>query len=270
MSEGKKDRTHPPAKPDAYDVGYCKPPKATRFKRGKSGNPKGRPKGARNKLPGKERLAAIVLDEASRNITLNEGGKRTTVTMARAITRRITISAAQGNPRAQRQFTDLVKEAERLVSLQEGNFLETVMAYKITWTAELATRAAQGLTGPAPLPHPDDLIVDFQSGEVMVVGPMTPDQKTMPNVPAANPAPSKEKPWLIYGSRLEVMLLKNLPKPEWRMPAPKNTELSKRAFEAYCAVLDEVAKIKAMSGSGDLLQCAEERVEKIEGVLKLN
>ena len=28
-----------------YDVGYARPPKATQFAPGKSGNPKGRPKG---------------------------------------------------------------------------------------------------------------------------------------------------------------------------------------------------------------------------------
>lgn len=258
MSEDEKEPSRSPAKAGAYDVGYGKPPVKSRFQSGKSGNPRGRPKGARNKPPGEERLAAIVLDEARRSITLNEGGKRTTMTMARAITRRITLSAAQGNARAQRQFTDLMKEAERTNGSQESNFLEAVMAYKIAWTAELATRAAQGLTGPAPLPHPDDLIVDFQSGKVMAAGPMTPDQKAMPGVPAYNPAPSKEKPWPLSGSRLEVMLLKNLPKPEWRTPAPANTELSKKAFDAFCAALDEAARIKAMKGVGEVSQGEEE------------
>nr|WP_306262013.1 DUF5681 domain-containing protein [Pararhizobium sp. IMCC21322] len=34
-----------------YEVGYAKPPQSSRFKPGMSGNPKGRPKGARNKFP---------------------------------------------------------------------------------------------------------------------------------------------------------------------------------------------------------------------------
>jgi len=34
-----------------YDVGYGKPPAHSRFKPGQSGNPRGRPKGVKNKRP---------------------------------------------------------------------------------------------------------------------------------------------------------------------------------------------------------------------------
>ncbi len=33
-----------------YRIGYCKPPKRTQFKKGRSGNPKGRKKGSRNRV----------------------------------------------------------------------------------------------------------------------------------------------------------------------------------------------------------------------------
>src|SRR3984893_12213988 len=33
-----------------YEVGYCKPPPTTRFQKGKSGNPRGRPKEAKDKM----------------------------------------------------------------------------------------------------------------------------------------------------------------------------------------------------------------------------
>ena len=50
-----------------YEVGYRKPPKTTRFKAGKSGNPKGRPKGSTN-------LATDLSAELSEQITVREGG----------------------------------------------------------------------------------------------------------------------------------------------------------------------------------------------------
>ena len=38
----------PPETPRDYQVGYGKPPRHTRFKRGQSGNPRGRPREAKN------------------------------------------------------------------------------------------------------------------------------------------------------------------------------------------------------------------------------
>ncbi len=55
-------------KTDDYDVGYGKPPKHSRFQPGKSGNPKGRPKGTKN-------LHSIVRDTLFKEIKVAEGGK---------------------------------------------------------------------------------------------------------------------------------------------------------------------------------------------------
>ena len=38
----------PRAPRESNDIGYCKPPKHSQFKPGRSGNPRGRPKGAKN------------------------------------------------------------------------------------------------------------------------------------------------------------------------------------------------------------------------------
>ena len=60
---------------DDYKVGYGKPPKASRFKPGTSGNPGGRPKGSGSAKPADvvEQIKALVLEEAYRPIQIRDG-----------------------------------------------------------------------------------------------------------------------------------------------------------------------------------------------------
>ena len=53
---------------DNDEVGYCKPPKHTRFKKGQSGNPKGRPKGSFN-------LCTIFEKALREKVRIKEKGK---------------------------------------------------------------------------------------------------------------------------------------------------------------------------------------------------
>ena len=104
---GRRPQRHP-------TVGYGHPPEAHRFTPGQSGNPRGRPKGATSRAPAQppDRLTQIVLDEASRQISVRDGDRTVTVSMAQAIIRRLFVDAAKGDPRAQRLVTEMLTISE--------------------------------------------------------------------------------------------------------------------------------------------------------------
>jgi len=76
-----------------YRVGYGKPPKGTRFKKGKSGNPRGRPKGSLN-------LATDLTAELGEHITVREDGRPRKVSKQRALIKSLMAKALQGDVRA--------------------------------------------------------------------------------------------------------------------------------------------------------------------------
>ena len=182
MSETEKDKKafskNLPARAD-YAVGYGKPPVETRFRTGESGNPRGRPKGAKNKIPrlNEERLKNIILEEAYRTIKVRDGEKSVTVPIAQAVVRSLAVNAAKGQHRAQRLFAELLSATETANKRLHDEWLQTAIEYKTEWERELERRKRHGIEAPDPIPHPDDIEINVATGEVIVKGPFTREEK---------------------------------------------------------------------------------------------
>jgi hypothetical protein len=93
-----------------YDVGYGKPPRHTQFRKGRSGNPGGRPR-RREEV---ERLKALTLAEAYRGVVLKrEDGVAMPALAIEAILRSQIELAMNGDVRAQRDILNAVRAYER-------------------------------------------------------------------------------------------------------------------------------------------------------------
>ena len=124
-----------------FKVGYGKPPKSGQFKRGKSGNPKGRPTGSR-------KLATDLAAELNEQITVREDGKPRRVSKQRALIKSLMAKALQGDVRANaavlalyaRVLTDLPEEEDSVVEENELQILRQFAPRLLQSTASAKKR----------------------------------------------------------------------------------------------------------------------------------
>jgi Family of unknown function (DUF5681) len=116
-----------------YKVGYGKPPKASRFKSGSSGNAKGRPKGSKN-------LKTLIRRAMTSTISIQEGSRSRRVSKIEGVVLRQLQDALKGNDRS---AMAIIKMAIQMGLLEDpdSNSVETALsASDERILAELFTR----------------------------------------------------------------------------------------------------------------------------------
>jgi hypothetical protein len=92
-------------KPKDYEVGYGRPPKASRFKPGQSGNPRGR-------LRGQSNLATDLARELGEQIRIREGDQEKSVSKQRAMVKALVAKSLKGDARAAALLISLLVKVE--------------------------------------------------------------------------------------------------------------------------------------------------------------
>ena len=96
----------PPDNERDYEVGYGKPPRHTRFKPGRSGNPRGRPSGSKN-------LSTLLNEALNEPVIVAENGGQRKISKRRAIIKQLVNQSAKADLRATKILLDILQEIER-------------------------------------------------------------------------------------------------------------------------------------------------------------
>ncbi len=110
----KSGREGEPSTDDAtFKVGYRKPPQHTRFKKGQSGNPRGRKKGRRN-------LRDVVLTTLDERIWIREGDTRRKISKMDALVRTTVNRVIAGDAKAVGLFMALMRVTNLISEEPDG------------------------------------------------------------------------------------------------------------------------------------------------------
>jgi hypothetical protein len=105
MAKRAKSKTPKTVQSVGPKIGRGNPPKHTQFTKGKTGNPKGRPKGSKN-------LSTYIMDAARDHVTATVGGKTRTISKLQATTMQLATKAAGGDHGSMTKLLDWVDEIE--------------------------------------------------------------------------------------------------------------------------------------------------------------
>jgi hypothetical protein len=133
-----------------YTVGYGRPPQATKFTKGKTSNPRGRPKGSRT-------VGAILQDILRQKIAVTENGKTRRIAALEVMLRRLANDAMRSDAKAMKLLLALL---DRYAETTEAKIqLGELLAEDQEILAEYLRAPKKPVPGPAgngtePVPEP--------------------------------------------------------------------------------------------------------------------
>lgn len=167
--------------PPSYPVGYGKPPVGSRFPKGTSGNPGGRPRKTKPSTkpldPASEPAIEMLAAEAYRKVTIREGEQQIELSVIQAIYRSLGVSAIKGNRHAAKTFAELVGTMEAGKREQQFEYFKAMYEYRESWLKVFEECDRAGKPRPDPTPHPDDIELNPVTGECVVRGPWSEEQR---------------------------------------------------------------------------------------------
>jgi hypothetical protein len=95
----------PPDKERDYEVGYGKPPRHSRFRKGRSGNPRGRPSGSKN-------LSTLLSDALDEPVIVVENGRREKISKREAIVTQLVNRSAKADLKATQILLGMLRDLE--------------------------------------------------------------------------------------------------------------------------------------------------------------
>jgi len=141
-------------------VGYRSPPKVHRFKKGRSGNPLGRPPKSPTRKPGRSTLGKAYIAEAHRKLRITEAGKVRQLKTIEIAVRRQGMAAVGGDLKAQREFVAGVRLAEHAACSRNDQLFDAALEYIALCETLRDDHKRQGLRAPELEIDPDDILTD--------------------------------------------------------------------------------------------------------------